>query len=132
MPGTPSPQTDSTPKATPIRFSIGSILLLTTCCAVMAVATNHYGPPGVVISVYWFYLALPILAVTFIDVSVTRTDRIASDRVFAFFAVIFAAAFFWFGAVWPNGTLAACVGPIVIWPPQVFAIVYFQSRMKRR
>lgn len=110
------------------RFSIGSILLMTTCIAISIFATTQYGAPGIVVSVYWFYLALPSLVATFNDVSLREMERIASDRVFVFFAVIFAAAFFWFGALWPRGMFAACAGPIFFWPPQVGAIVFYQSR----
>ena len=131
-PHDPTSRTTTLPETASFRFSIGSILLATTCFAILVTAVNRYGAAGVITSAYWFYLALPTLMATFVGVSLQKSERISSDGAFVFFAFAFAIGFFWFGAIWPRGTLAACAGPIFFWPPQVLAIVYYQSRTKSK
>lgn len=122
------PQNQPTKGGCQIRFSLGSLFLLTTCIAVIIASVHHRGPDGVLFASFCFYLALPSLFSIFVQVSLIEHDDIASKQVFGFFATMFTLAFVLFGAVGDEGTFAACMGPIFFWPPQLFAIVFAISR----
>lgn len=77
------------------RYTIGSLLLATFCFAVLIATTHQLGRSGVAMALFIYYLVLPSLFVSFVEVSLCDLENsVASQKVFGFFVVSFVLMFF--------------------------------------